>query len=86
MAKTYLEGHNDIVVNSAKIAWMSYLNNREENNIEPELRVCTWNNPPFVYAQRSHNDNFDNEFFSVSGPLYSLIKEAALKMNSRLDF
>lgn len=85
MAKTYLEGHNDIVVNSEKEVWMFYVDGSErgEDSQQSELRVSTWNNPPFVYAQNSHNDNFDNEYFNISGPLYSLIKEAALKTNSR---
>lgn len=83
MAKTYLEGYDDVVLSSQEQAWakyMEYLMGGEQR----ELRVCTWDNPPFVYAQHSHYDNFDNEYFRISGPLYSLIKEAVKKMNTRL--
>lgn len=82
MFESKLTGHCDVVENSNKVAWMnalsSYLNEHSS-----ELRVTPWNNAPYLYANNFFGDS-NGQYIRIAGPLYSLIKEAAIKANTSL--
>lgn len=83
MSPNYLSGPTDIIVNSHKIAWfdvMTHINGAPE---APEIRVTTWNDAPFMFANPMTNYSYWQEFIKISGPLYGLIKESAKRINYR---
>lgn len=82
MAPNYLGGHNDIILNSQKFGAFAHAMSLSGQEV-PEIRVITWNNPPFLFASSRFRDEFDNEYMQISGPLYSLVKEVAARLNYR---
>lgn len=86
MANTYLAGHSDLISNSFKFSLSEHSESLIGKEV-PELRVMTWNSPPFLYGASLSRDLVNNsveEFIHLSGPLYSLMREVALKLNYSL--
>lgn len=86
MAHNYLVGTSEIIANSFKFAFSQHLASLYVKEV-PELRVMAWNCPPFLYGIKLFDalvNNSTKEFVHISGPLYSLVKEAALRMNYSL--
>lgn len=86
MANTYLSGYSDVIVNSFKFYLSEHYESLNGKEV-PELRVMTWDSPPFLYGtHRSRNlvNNSIDEFIQISGPLYSLVKELTSRMNYSL--
>lgn len=81
MVLPYLIGHDDVVVlNRKRLVWLESMNSMVGMEV-PVLRVTGWNCPPYAWGSPAYKDEYDNEFFKITGPLYSLMVEAAKMMN-----
>lgn len=85
MPQNYLSGSSDVTENSQKVAWADVMAFAYGwGTVPPEIRVATWNEAPFIFAKTIPRlMTNETEKLMISGPLYSLLKEAAARINHR---